>query len=73
MWYTGSSGEGKGDGLPLALLVALLAVPGWALKQFINCQQLRTAAAQLVASDRIQDAQSKRRTQDALNRLAKMH
>lgn len=59
--------------MPLALLIAVLAVPGWALKQFINCMQLRTAAAQLAASDRTQDVRVKRRTQDALARLAKMH
>ena len=69
----GSKRGGDQEGVPLALLVAVLALPGWALKQFINLMQLRTAAAQLAASDRVQDARMKRRTQDALARLAKMH
>ena len=37
---------------PPAILVATLAVPGFALKQFINCVQLWTAMQQLVATDR---------------------
>ena len=60
------------EGVPLALLVALLAVPGWALKQFINCVQLRSAMQLLVATDREQDSRGKRATQEALSCLAKM-
>ncbi len=37
---------------PPAVVVAALAVPGFALKQFINCVQLWTAMQQLVATDR---------------------
>ena len=60
------------EGMSLALLVALLAVPGWALKQFINCVQLRSAMQLLVATDREQDSRGKRATQEALSCLAKM-
>ena len=36
---------------PPALLIAVLAVPGFALKQVINCVQLWAAMQQLVATD----------------------
>ena len=44
----------KVDGIPLALVIAALAVPGFALKQFINCVQLRSAMQMLVVTDREQ-------------------
>ena len=46
------------DTLPVAALVALSAVPGWAVKQAVNVVQLRTAAEQLVAYDRREDGKA---------------
>lgn len=60
------------EGLPLALVIALLAVPGFVIKQFINCVQLRSAMQLLVATDRAQDSGRKQKTQQALDALAKM-
>jgi hypothetical protein len=49
--------HGRADGaaggrLPLLGAVALVALPGVAVKQAINCVQLQIAAAALVARDR---------------------
>ena len=44
--------------IPLAGIVALLSVPGFAVKQVVNVIQLRTAAQQMVLYDRQQDQQS---------------
>ncbi|BDA47806.1 CDP-diacylglycerol-inositol 3-phosphatidyltransferase [Coccomyxa sp. Obi] len=60
------------EGVPLALVIALLAVPGFVIKQFINCVQLRSAMQLLVATDQNQDSQSKQKTKQALDALAKM-
>ncbi|KAK9907595.1 hypothetical protein WJX75_006702 [Coccomyxa subellipsoidea] len=60
------------EGVPLAAVVALLAVPGFVIKQFINCVQLRSAMQLLVATDRDQDSSKKQKTQQALDALAKM-
>jgi hypothetical protein len=46
--------------LPWAGVVALLALPGFAVKQVVNVIQLRTAAQQLVLHDRQQDAKRSR-------------
>ena len=59
-------------GIPLALVIALLAVPGFVIKQVINCVQLRSAMQLLVATDQDQDSQSKQKTKQALDALAKM-
>ena len=42
--------------LPAVGLLALAALPGFAVKQLVNVVQLRTAAQQLVAYDRRQGA-----------------
>jgi len=44
------------EALPWAAVVALAALPGFAVKQVVNVVQLRTAAAQLVAHDQGNDA-----------------
>lgn len=67
-----AGGAAKLDGVPLVLVIALLAVPGFVIKQFINCVQLRSAMQLLVATDQNQDSQSKRKTKQALDALAKM-
>lgn len=46
--------------LPWAAVVALLALPGFAVKQVVNVIQLRTAAQQLVLHDKQQDAKKAR-------------
>ena len=56
---------------PPAILVAVLAVPGFALKQFINCVQLWTAMQQLVATDRQKLTQEGRSARDKLDALSK--
>ena len=67
------AGEAKGhDGVPLALFIAALAIPGFALKQFINCVQLRTAVQQLVATDRDKLTQSGKAAKAKLDALAKV-
>ena len=43
--------------IPLVGIVALLSVPGFAVKQVVNVIQLRTAAQQMVLYDRQQDQQ----------------
>ena len=66
------AGEEKGqEGVPLALIVAGLAVPGFALKQFINCIQLRTAMQQLVATDRDKLSQQGQAAKSKLDALSK--
>ena len=66
------AGEAKGqDSVPLALFIAALAIPGFALKQFINCVQLRTAMQQLVATDRDKLTQSGKAAKAKLDALAK--
>lgn len=66
------AGEEKGqEGVPLALVVAVLAVPGFALKQFINCIQLRTAMQQLVATDRDKLGQQGQAARSKLDALSK--
>lgn len=67
-----AGGAAELEGVPLALIIALLAVPGFVIKQFINCVQLRSAMQLLVATDQNQDSQSKRKTKQALDALAKM-
>ena len=62
----------RAEGVPLAAVVAVLAVPGFVIKQFINCVQLRSAMQLLVATDRDQDSRSKQKTQKALDALSKM-
>ena len=67
-----SSFEEKGrEGVPLALVIAVLAVPGFALKQFINCIQLRTAMQQLVATDRDKLSQQGQAARSKLDALSK--
>ena len=66
----GTAAEMKG--VPLALVIALLAVPGFVIKQFINCVQLRSAMQLLVVTDQDQDSHSKQKTKQALDALAKM-
>jgi CDP-diacylglycerol--inositol 3-phosphatidyltransferase len=56
----------------LAAIVALLAVPGFALKQFINFVQLRSAMQQLAGMEKLQGSAKKQRTQEALDALSKM-
>ena len=71
--FYGFPGEAKGqDGVPLALFIAALAIPGFALKQFINCVQLRTAMQQLVATDRDKLTQSGKAAKAKLDALAKV-
>ena len=70
LWFAGEA-EGQ-DGVPLALLIAALAIPGFALKQFINCVQLRTAMQQLVATDRDKLTQSGKAAKAKLDALAKV-
>ena len=57
--------------MPLALVIAVLAVPGFALKQFINCIQLRTAMQQLVATDRDKLGQQGQAARSKLDALSK--
>ena len=66
------AGEEKGqEGVPLALVIAVLAVPGFALKQFINCIQLQTAMQQLVATDRDKLGQQGQAARSKLDALSK--
>ena len=47
-------------GLPWLAIVALLAVPGFLVKQVVNVIQLRTAAQQLVLYDQQQEVKKAR-------------
>lgn len=47
--------------LPVAAVLAAVAVPGFLVKQAVNVVQLRTAAAQLVAYDHAREAGKKGR------------
>lgn len=44
----------KSHECPLALLMIGLCMPGWLMKQVINCFQLKVAMKSLVAHDRAQ-------------------
>ena len=57
---------------PPALLIAVLAVPGFALKQVINCVQLWAAMQQLVATDRQKVTQTENSGRDKPDALSKM-
>lgn len=58
--------------MPLAIVIAALAVPGFALKQFINWVQLRTAMQQLVATDRDKANQTGGKAKVKLDKLSKV-
>ena len=55
-----------------AVLIAVLAVHGFALKQVINCVQLWTAMQQLVATDRQRLNQTGHTGKENLDALSKM-
>ncbi len=57
---------------PPAVIIAALAVPGFALKQFINCVQLWTAMQQLVATDRQKLTHAGKPAQEKLEALSKV-
>lgn len=44
----------KSHECPLALLMVILCIPGWLMKQVINCFQLKVAMRSLAAHDREQ-------------------
>ena len=39
------------NGIPLVKAIALAALPGMAMKQYVNCLQLKNAMSTLVAHD----------------------
>ena len=50
--WPSNTGGAKGGRLPLLGALALATLPGVAIKQLINCVQLRMAAQALIARDR---------------------
>ena len=56
---------------PPVMLFAVLAVPGFALKQVINCVQLWTAMQQLVATDRQRLTPAGRSAEEKLDAISK--
>lgn len=58
--YIGSFLPGHCEDVSVLVLFAIVTIPGFAIKQFINVQQLRAAAEQLVQYDLIDHKSSRR-------------